>query len=240
MTKARFTHGRLERLAARIVHVFVEENGLRHRGEDHLDKIIRDRADLDLVGEIPSEGDHGGIGNENLQDIETFGEILGFDEPGDKFLHAGRAQGLEEIDGRLCVELSGKRVSRRRSFRRRLREKRRLYLEAWTGRILEVALNYLERRRQVLLDQERRVQELEQWKADCEHHAQMQAAIVRKRQEERRRTDALLKGEKEWRRAKEFREFINACCDRMIEEGEAPDHVARWAEWAESKTGGSS
>jgi hypothetical protein len=42
---------------------------------------------------------------------------------------------LEETDGRFCVELSGKRVSRRRSLRRRLREKRRLSPEAWTGRI---------------------------------------------------------------------------------------------------------
>jgi hypothetical protein len=146
----------------------------------------------------------------------------------------------EEKDGRLCVELSGKRISRRRSYRRRLREKRRLSLEAWTGRIFAHMRHYLERRNQVILEQERQDRDLEQWKVDCELRARLQEAMVRKWQEERRRTDTLLKGEKEWRRSKEFREFIQACRDRMIEEGDAPDQVDRWVKWAESKTGGSS
>jgi|GEM_PF-5081480 len=143
----------------------------------------------------------------------------------------------EEKDGRLCVELSGKRISRRRSYRRRLREKIRLSLEAWTGRIFAVALHYVERRKQVILDLERKQRELEQWKIDCERRARDQRATVRRWQEERRKTDALIKGESEWRRAKEFREFIAACRDQMIESGENPDQIEQWVAWALSKAG---
>jgi hypothetical protein len=131
----------------------------------------------------------------------------------------------EEIDGRLCVELSGKRVSRRRSFRRRLREKRRLSLEAWTGRILAVALNYLARWRETIAMEELRKQDLETWKADCARRALEQEAAVRKWREERRKTDALIRGESEWRRAKEFLEFIAECRALMIEKGDDPEHI---------------
>jgi hypothetical protein len=59
MEKAGFPHRSLEGFAARVVHVFVEEHRLCFGGEDDRHKVIRDGADLDLVGEVPGEDEHG-------------------------------------------------------------------------------------------------------------------------------------------------------------------------------------
>lgn len=145
----------------------------------------------------------------------------------------------EEPDGRLSVEISGKRISRRRTYRRRLREKQRLSLEAWTGRILAVALSYLERRKETITGEERRQRELEEWKQNCARRALEQEEAARRRTEERRKTEALLQGANEWRRIKDFLEFIAICRERLEQKGENPESVAEWMRWAEEKSGSS-
>lgn len=143
----------------------------------------------------------------------------------------------EEKGDRLCVELTGKRDSRRRIFRRRLREKTHISLEAWIGRVLGVALDYLERRKKVILDLERRQRELDQWKTECEIRARKHEEAVRLWQEERHRSESLIAGISEWQRARDAAEFIAACRSMMIERGESPDRVDQWVTWAEAKTG---
>ena len=58
MAKASLPHRRLERFSARVVHVFIEEDRLRFEGQDHFDEIVRDGTDLNLVGEVPGNGNH--------------------------------------------------------------------------------------------------------------------------------------------------------------------------------------